>query len=79
MEPAAVITECPWCNGTGQHVVEHAVFGPEVTECPDCSGSGVIEDAPSRTGATAPPEVSTATATSQSSQDTSRISGSLEI
>jgi hypothetical protein len=29
--------ECLDCNGTGEQVVEHDVFGPQVTPCPDCA------------------------------------------
>ena len=39
--------KCPWCNGTGQEVVEHSAYGPQVTACPDCDGTGERDDLPS--------------------------------
>lgn len=30
-------SECAECGGTGEEVVQHAQFGPQVTPCPDCA------------------------------------------
>ena len=39
--------KCPWCKGTGQDVVEHSAYGPQVTDCPDCDGTGERDNLPS--------------------------------
>jgi len=31
---------CSFCDGTGQEIVEHPMYGPQVTPCPDCDGTG---------------------------------------
>lgn len=37
---------CPYCKGTGQEVIEHGLYGPQVDECPDCDGIGHIANTP---------------------------------
>lgn len=74
-----MITECPWCSGTGQNVVEHAVFGPEVTERPDCDGTGSLEDGPSSASETPHHQERANLATPPAERPSSRISGATPL